>query len=234
MSTKPYLVRNIEDVDVTGVLNGDSLIYNSSQSKWLAGTPGGESWEGKVHVTIFNGNPSEFIHLGFSTNTNVSPALTPTNIGVSVGRLVSFKFSTSITVATIRWLGEAAVSNAYTTAIYRDSDGARLWYLNPTNTINNWSSSISGLPITLDANTLYWFGIGTATTGTTAGFVTPQRINNNFWLASPAWTGLTTAGIRYCQVVLTNGAWTDPLPVKADATWASGTLPVFFLCASGE
>jgi hypothetical protein len=199
------------------------------------GSGGSELWEGKIHVAMYDGNPLAEPFQVLSSNTTISPVVTPTNIGIAVGRLVAFRFKTAITVATIRWYGIAAVSAIYTAAIYRDSDGARLWA--PTNvntTANAWGSSTAGLPITLDADTLYWFGIGADTTGTTAGFCTPAlpRVAA-FGLATPAWAGLTTVGLRFCQVTLSAGVWPATLPAKVNAGAWTGFVPAFYLCATG-
>jgi hypothetical protein len=184
---------------------------------------------------MFDGNPLAEPLQYLSNNTTISPTITPTNIGVAVGRLRAFRFKTAITIANISYYGVGAVSNAYTTAIYRDSDGARLWLLDPTNTTaNTWTSTAVGLPITLAADTLYWFGIGTKVTGTTAGFCGPAlpRVAS-YGLAAPNFAGLSTVGLRFCQVTLSAGAWPVTLPAKVNAGAWTGFLPVFFLRASG-
>jgi hypothetical protein len=195
-----------------------------------------ELWEGKVHTAMFDGNPLAEPFMNLSNNTTLSPTVTPTNIGIAVGRMVAFRFKTAITVATIRWYGIGTVASIYTAAIYRDSDGARLWA--PTNvntTANAWGSNTAdGLPITFAANTLYWFGIGADTIGTTAGFITPPLPKvASFGLATPSWTGLTTIGMRFCQVALTAGVFPATLPTKVNAAAWTGFIPVFYLCASG-
>jgi hypothetical protein len=200
------------------------------------GGGGNQVWEGKVHVAMFSGDPLEEVLSNLSNNTTISPTVTPTNITATVGRIVAFRCKTAITVTTIRWYGIGAVSNIYTAAIYRDSDGARLW--NPgaiSTTANAWSNNTAGgLPLTFAADTLYWFGIGANTTGTTAGFCTPAlpRVAS-FGLATPAWAGLSTIGMRFCQVALTAGAWPATLPTKVNAAAWTGFIPVFYLCASG-
>jgi len=218
----------------------------ASASNYLCGDqtwktpPGGggasELWEGKVHVAMFDGNPLAEPFMSLSNNTTISPLVTPTNIGIAVGRIVAFRFKTAITVTTIRWYGIASVASIYTAAIYRDSDGARLWSPTNVNTgANVWASNTAdGLPITFAADTLYWFGIGADTIGTTAGFITPQLPKvAALGLANPAWAGLTTIGMRFCQVALTAGVFPATLPTKVNADAWTGFIPVFYLCASG-
>jgi hypothetical protein len=201
-----------------------------------AGGGSSELWEGKVHINMRDGNPLAEPFMIAATNTTITPTVTPTNIGIAVGRLVAFRYKNPITVSTIRWYGIGAVADIYTAAIYRDSDGARLWFPGNVNTTANaWGSNTAGgLPLTFAADTLYWFGIGADTIGTTAGFVTPPVPRQQSWgLATPAWAGLTTIGLRYCQVALTAGAWPATLPTKVNAAAWTGFVPVFWLCASG-
>jgi hypothetical protein len=217
----------------------DGTKFLRDDRTWTAppgGSGGSELWEGRIHTNMLDGNPLSEPFMSAATNTTVSPAVTPTNIGIAVGRLVAFRFKTPITVATIRWYGIGAVADIYTAAIYRDSDNARLWFPgNISPTANAWGSNAAGgLPITFAADTLYWFGIGADSTGTTAGFVTPPvPRQQSLGLAAPAWAGLTTIGLRYCQVALTAGAWPVTLPTKVNAGAWTGFIPVFYLCASG-
>lgn len=216
--------------DSTKILYGDQTWRTPSDSD-LA-----ENWWGKVHVAFMDGNPFSAAEVGMTSSTTFSPTLTPTNIGTTVGRLVGFRFASPITVTTIRWFGIASVASIYTAAIYRDSDGVRLWNPGSISTANGaWSSMTgSGLPMTLSGNTLYWFGIGANTTGTTAGFCGPIRPREAaLMLASSPFSGLDEAGLRWCQVTLTAGTWPDPLPSKSNASAWTGTVPIFFLCASG-
>ena len=49
-------------------------------------------WWGKVHAAYADGDPYDAAQAGLSSSTTVSPTITPTNIGVAVGRLVAFRF----------------------------------------------------------------------------------------------------------------------------------------------
>jgi len=222
----------------SGTPDGTKFLRDDNSWQTPAGGPGGsgELWEGKVHVAMGDGNPHEFALKSLSSNTTFSPVFTPTNIGTAVGRLVAFRFKTAITVTAISYYGIAAVSNAYTLAIYRDSDGARIWFLDPCNTsANAWTATASGLPITLAADTLYWFGIGTKATGTTAGFCGAIRPREAcLGLATPNFAGLSAVGLRVCQVALTAGAWPATLPAKSNAAAWTGFIPLIFLRASGQ
>jgi hypothetical protein len=217
--------------EIEAVLTG--LISSHSH----AGSGGSsELWEGKVHINMLDGNPMAEPFMAAATNTTISPTVTPTNIGATIGRIAAFRFKMAIVITSIRWYGIAAVAGIYTAAIYRDSDGARLWNPGAISTAANaWSNNTAGgLPISLAADTLYWFGISANATGTTAGFCTPPVPRQQSWgLATPAWAGLTTIGLRYCQVALTAGAWPATLPTKVNAAAWTGFIPIFWLCASG-
>lgn len=223
-----------------GGSGADNTKYLRGDQTWAtpASGPGGvsELWKGKVHATYFDGDPVRAAQLGLSNNATISPTFTPTNIGATVGRLVAFRFDTAITVATIRWYGVGATTNLHGAAIYRDSDGARLWQLATLSTVaNTWSNSAAGLPITLNADALYWFGISAVTTGTVAGFcgMALPRVAS-YGLAAPNFAGLTNIGLRFCQVALTAGAWPAALPSKTNAAAWTGFVPPFFLCATGN
>jgi len=196
-----------------------------------SGTP--EIWMSKVHAAYGDGDPYDAAQAGLSAAVAISPVFTPTNIGVTVGRLVAFRFTQPITVANVRWYGIAAVSGIYTAAIYRDSDGARLWAPGAISTLANaWSSAAWAQ--TLLADTLYWLGIGASTTGTTAGFCGPNRPREAAMsLANPAFAGLSAVGLRWSQVALTAGSWPATLPTKVNAVAWTGSIPIFYLCASG-
>jgi hypothetical protein len=93
-----------------------------------------------------------------------------------------------------------------------------------------WNSISTSFVI--PADTLCWFGLSATTTGTTAGFRTPQSpVSNSMSTTSPP-GNLSTHGPRYAQVALTNGVWTDPLPTLVAAAFATsgttGTLPIVF------
>jgi len=215
--------------------NSTTVLYGDQTWKTLSSDVP-ENWWGKVHAAFMDGDPFDAANVGMTSNTTFSPTLTPTNITQIIGRLVGFRFASPITVTTIRWYGIATVASNYTAAIYRDSDGARLWYPGTiTTTATTWSSMTgSGLPLTLSGNTLYWFGIGANQTGATAGFCGPIRPREAaLMLASSPFEGLNTTGLRWCQVTLVSGIWTDPLPAKSNASSWTGTVPIFFLCASG-
>ena len=222
---------DILKAEIEAVLTGTISTHSHA-----GGGGSNELWEGKLAVAMFDGNPNGEPITALSSNTTLSPTVTPTNITATVGRIIAFRLKTAIIVTTIRWYGIGAVSNIYTAAIYRDSDGARLW--NPgaiSTTANAWGNNTAGgLPITFAADTLYWLGIGANTTGTTAGFCTPAlpRVAA-YGLAAPAFAGLTSVGLRFAQVALTAGAWPATLPAKANAGAWTGFVPVFYLCAAG-
>src|SRR3990167_9279957 len=126
----PILVKPDGKTDYVGQMRLVELLRNIE----IAFKNVDELWQGKVHVAMGDGNPHLWLTEGLRSDTVISPIFTPTNIGTTVGRLVAFRFRVPITVANISYYGVSTVSDAYTTAIYKDSDGARLWILDPTNT----------------------------------------------------------------------------------------------------
>ena len=219
----------------SGTTKTSTLVFGDNTQMITVPTGGGtnEPWEGKLHIAWGDGNPSIDETLFGFQNTVLSVAQpTPTNIGVSVGRLVRFVFKTNIIVATIRYFGISTVAaGAYSMAIYNASTSAKVWGTNTIGTIaNSWSANVSGLPVTLNSNTPYWFGIGARTTGTTPGFRTPAfPIPSSITLATMPGS-LSAFGNRFAQVVLTTGNWPVTLPALANAAWgANGTLPLIFL-----
>lgn len=193
-------------------------------------------WEGKLHVAWADGNPFRHGLLWGFQNSAVSVAgPTPTGIGTAVGRLVYFRFRKAITVNRIRYFCVGTVATAYAMAIYRESDGARIWIADPAATVAaTWQSILTGLPITLAADTGYWLGLSAKTTGTTAGFRTPASpvASSIGVLTMPG--NLNAYGLaRFAQVPLVAGAWPTTLPALAAAAFASGgttgSLPVVFL-----
>lgn len=164
---------------------------------------------------------------------------TPTGIGVTVGRLVLFRHKAEITVNRIRWHSLASVSSLYAAAIYNALTGARVWILDPWNSgAAGWQSSVVNLPVTLAADTPYWFGISAKATGTTAGFRSPASpIANSLGLVSLPGSLSLIGGARFAQVALTAGAWPATLPALAAAAFASGgstgTVPIVFFDNDG-
>lgn len=201
----------------------------------VAGGGNPAPWDGKLHVAIGDGNPTQpAVMFGFQ-NTVVSVAgPTPTGIGTAVGRLVQFRFRNAITIATIRYFGVGTVSNAYTMAMYKISTGARVWLLDPANTTAaTWTAITTGLPITIAADDPHWFGLGTKVTGTTAGLRSPASPIASSLGVTTIPGQLANYGVRFAQVALTAGAWPTTLPALAAAAFASGgstgTLPIIFL-----
>lgn len=197
------------------------------------GGGGGAPWRGKVHTLWGDGNPAQQdINWSFQ-NTAVSVAApTPTGVGTTVGRLVSCRYETAITVNTLRYFAVAAVASLYTMAIYNGATGARVWTATVSTAVGWNAINVSATPFTLAADTLYWYGLGAAAAGTTAAFRTAvPPIASSLGLTSlPG--NLNLYATRFAQVTLVAGAWPATLPALAAAAFASGgstgTLPIVF------
>lgn len=202
----------------------------------IPGPPGADwpaSWEGVLHLAMGDGNPARAL-LALSNSAVSVAGPTPTGIGATVGRLVLFRCRAAITVRAVRWHSLTNVAGLYAPAIYRADTGARAWAPGAITTgAAGFQATATGLPITLDADTPYWFGLSTVGTGTTAGFRSlAAPIATSLGLpALPGSLNLVGAA-RYGQVALVAGAWPAQLPAVAAAAFAAGntgSVPPFWL-----
>lgn len=196
-------------------------------------------WWGLLYGCYLYGAPGDL--LAMMNALQVAPtATTPTNQTTSVARISHFMVPQAITVDAIRYWSLAAVSNAYSVAIYRYSDLVRLTAQIDFNTpgTNQWAAAATGLGLSLEPNTQYFVASSVRATGTTAGVGTftiagaansPQRVV----LPSAAPSRLTGFGLGYVgQFAVTTGALPDPAATLAvQAAWTGG-MQAYFLTAA--
>lgn len=160
---------------------------------------------------------------------------TATDIGTSVGRLVSFRYVQQIVVNTVRFYSKGAIgAGTFAVAIYNGSTGSRLWMNNNFATVaGGWNALTNNMPFTVPADTLMWFGISALQTGATAVFMSLDLITDYKALGLATMPGsYQNYGIRLTQVALTAGAWPATLPTLADAAFLNtgkGSVPFFYL-----
>ena len=231
--------------DPTGT-NG-AMYYNSSSNKFRCfeasawkdcdTTGGGGSnpgWAGVLHGAFGGGDPT-------SMNRELDVAAvagpTPTGIGTTVARCVTYNAGYAITINKIRLYGVAATTNLYKFAIYPKTLGGSKLYDSGTVTsaANTWLNLTVG-SVTLTANTDYLWCVTVVSTGTTAGFRSPASpIGTNEYGTGTfaATTPISGRGLglrEYQQFTVAAGTFPAVLPALAAASWTTttGTIPIAF------
>ncbi|MFI5401310.1 MAG: hypothetical protein ACHQ1G_00010 [Planctomycetota bacterium] len=197
-------------------------------------------WAGKICAPYGNGDPN--VMMAMMNAHLVAPVnATPTNISTSVARCSLFMLPQDLTVNKLRYFSLAAVSNAYSVALYRYSDLARLTAQIDFNTAgtNAWEAAGSSLAITLSAGVVYFLAVSTRATGTTSGVAcftiggaanTPQRVV--LPSARPGNLDIDAGYVadgNFVQFAVTTGALPNPAAtIAVQAAWTGG-MPAFFL-----
>lgn len=85
-------VGDLDDVDLTGLANGDTLVWDSGTSTWVPGTPGGGSGTVTSVAYSFDASLADVFSIGGSPITN-SGTLTASGVAPAADRLAFWDFS---------------------------------------------------------------------------------------------------------------------------------------------
>ena len=185
-----------------------------------------------------DGDPGKLMD-DFAKQNNTVAFPTNTTWGTGVARCVKFRLPMNLNLTAVRMFSLAALAAAsgYQFAIYPAVAGsARLWQaLQQPTLANAWMSVTANLPVTLVANTDYWFCAAPAATGTTVAFRTmdPPFHGAIFGADAEPLGGKLNLGIPVlAQFAITAGAWPTTLPAIAAAAYltpgtSGGMVPVW-------
>lgn len=210
-------------------------------STGAAGTDATLTWAGKIAAALGDGNPNTLLQYMNKMSIGSLPTNpTPTAITTSVARISYFILPFDLTVNKIRYYSVASVSNAYSVAIYRFSDLARLTAqidFNTTST-NAWEAAGSSLALSLVKNTAYFLAVSVRATGATAGvmgFATADTSRPQSITLPSAGGGNLAIGNNYVgggylgQFAVTTGALPTTAATLAVQPGWTGGMPAFFL-----
>lgn len=198
------------------------------------------AWENQAANALFaawgDGDPASAVSL-LSANESVAG---PTNTaqGSTTARLVKFRLPRTLAVSAVRYFSIAALAAAsgWHFAIYRESDGAKLWDSGNLATLANAWNSAPVAGVTLSANTNYWLAAVPVAIGTTAAFRTPAPAMHPAFFGAPS-APLGGRSIGMPEVVQAALATANVFPATLTGlvayagagTAANGTVPVCFL-----
>lgn len=227
----------IKSVGATGA-TGATGSTGANGSNGTNGADLAHPWSGKIAAAYGDGNP----HLVMAGLNNVwsTANATPTAITTSVARISYFTLPFDLTVNKIRYFAPGTVASAYSVAIYRVSDLARLTsQIDFDTTANTWGAAGSALNLSLVKNTAYFIAVSVRTTGATAGIgcftpasntsspqtkILPTAQPGNLDIDS-VFAGQASLG----QFAVTTGVLPDPAATLAvQGSWTGG-MPGFFL-----
>lgn len=202
----------------------------------------GVPWSGHIAGAYEDGNPNRMLALlnrMYNPTTPTNP--TPTNITTSVARISYFVLPFDLTVNKLRYFSVGTVASAYSVAIYRFSDLARLTAQIDFDTpgVSQWAAAGSSLNLSLVKDTAYFLAVSVRATGGTAGvmsFTASSDATRPMALVLPsAGAGNLAIGSNYVgggqlgQFAVTTGALpTTAATLAVQGVWTGG-MPGFFL-----
>lgn len=227
----------IKSVGATGATGA----VGANGATGAAGTDSTLSWAGAIAAAYGDGNPNTLLqYLNKISIGSVPTSPTPTAITTSVARISYFILPFDLTVNKIRYYSVAAVTGAYSVAIYRFSDLARLTSQIDFDTpgTSQWGSAGSSLGLSLAKNTAYFLAVSVRAIGATAGimgFATSDATRPMAITLPSAGAGNLALGNNYVgsgyvgQFAVTTGALPNPAATLAVQGGWTGGMPAFFL-----
>ena len=190
---------------------------------------------GVRYLAYSEGNPADAID-AFDMASQAGP--TATAVGTGIVRLVKFRLPKQLTVSALRIFYIATGVNVFSFAVYRVSDGARMFNtgLLTAPAANTWGNfAVAGSPV-LAAGVEYWLAMGVSAANTTNTFRSwPQLVNAAIFGAHVAPLGTVLGMPTFAQAAVTIGAtptWPATLPAVAAAAYVNattGTIPAVLL-----
>jgi hypothetical protein len=215
--------------DDARVLHGDGVFRVPAEAyspPWVS-----QSGAGSIFAAWGSGDPEAAVRMLEGSGVDVQP----NQVGTANARIVSFILPKQISVSAVRTWTVAALADSMFLAIYRASDGARIWYtpIGEDALDDAWVNTTQGTPFTLEANTRYWMCFGNNSTGSIIRYrMGPMHLGANFYGAdNSAIVGVGGAvgiGVQ-AQIPVASGAFPATMPIIAAASWSVGGAPICFL-----
>lgn len=213
----------------TGTRDGTHFLRDDGVWDVPPGTGGGttgfpEPWivtGSAVFAAWGDGSPYEFQRYTYVSSSFLS-AISATTVGTTAARCVKFRLPKQMVPTSIQVFGAAATgATPFNFAIYRDSDGAKMWDSGNVDSAAGWKSYTNSMP-TLAPNTDYWFCMAANVANSVTAFrVFPQGEGTGFYGAAAAPLGGLSIGIaEQCQIAVTAGAFPATMPaIVASSTF---------------
>jgi hypothetical protein len=223
-------LEDIRDVALTSPTDGQALKYHAASQTWTnqadatGGGGGGPAWmnqsgAGAIFALHDDGDPV----YGWAALRDHGVSLSPTQHSTTVIRLVKFRLPKALSVSNVRVPATGPLSAA-SFAIYRVSDGVRMWTQTPS-LVSGWNDLTSGTPFSLAVNTDYWWATAATAGDTNAFLIASPNSGGNLSVISGQGGSLApifNKGIgigEYAQKATTAGAFPDPLGTVATPAW---------------
>lgn len=194
------------------------------------------TWHGNLYAACCDCDPTNALRLATSGG---SIAVTPTNLTISLARIIYFKPPANIVLNKIRFYGVGATTNVFRVAIYNGNTLARLTAELPITTVANAFGSVgTALNITLVKDQLYFIAVSVNAVGTVAGMLclSPTQAATTGMVAvlPRSFPGNLSVNLGFNdfgfgQFAVTNGALPGTAPTIAEQTAWTGGFPLFFL-----
>lgn len=227
----------VVDTARLGSGSATSSTYLRGDSTWATVSAGfTPAWvttgAGSLYVARGDGDPNRSVNEP-NISTAIGNSFTPTNLSTTRVLMVRFRLPKDLSVSNVRSFAAGASTNILNVAIYETSVGGnRLWTSGTFSTTTSaWLNITANLPVSLTANTNYWFAISTTAASSTNVFNTLPVFNNAAFWGSASGNPLAGRSIglpEYAQFATTSGSLPSTLGTLVDAAIGCG-VPVFYL-----